>query len=239
MERGNGNTVLLTVIGVATLLVALVGATFAYFTASITTDTNNVEVTTSTLANLVMTQEKENPTLAAIYPGYVGYDVVQVAASGNTGNKANYDLSFAATVPTEFGSDIKYSVCKVTNTTTPKESTIYAASATDTKIGYVEGSLLAERVGNESHYSITGSSVALPTDENCVAVGTANSALTSSTTITLASNKQLVVADTNATVYDIYYIIYQYTNNTSATQSAQGLTFTLTPTFTVRNGAAS
>ncbi len=36
-ERGNnnGNTVLLTVIGVATLLVALVGATFAYFSASI------------------------------------------------------------------------------------------------------------------------------------------------------------------------------------------------------------
>lgn len=37
-EKGNnnGNTILLTVIGVATLLVALVGATFAYFSASIT-----------------------------------------------------------------------------------------------------------------------------------------------------------------------------------------------------------
>lgn len=35
MEGRNGNTVLLTVIGVATLLVALVGATFAYFTATV------------------------------------------------------------------------------------------------------------------------------------------------------------------------------------------------------------
>ncbi len=34
-SRNNGNTILLTVIGIATLLVALVGATFAYFTASI------------------------------------------------------------------------------------------------------------------------------------------------------------------------------------------------------------
>ena len=34
-ETKKGNTVLLTVIAVATLLVAVVGATFAYFTASV------------------------------------------------------------------------------------------------------------------------------------------------------------------------------------------------------------
>jgi len=50
----NGNTVLLTVIGVATLLVALVGATFAYFTANITTtNQQTVSVSTKTVAALV------------------------------------------------------------------------------------------------------------------------------------------------------------------------------------------
>lgn len=43
-QKKNGNTVLLTVIGVATLLVALVGATFAYFTAT-ASNTNNQSVT--------------------------------------------------------------------------------------------------------------------------------------------------------------------------------------------------
>lgn len=33
MNEGKGNTVLLTIIGIATLLVAVIGATFAYFTA--------------------------------------------------------------------------------------------------------------------------------------------------------------------------------------------------------------
>lgn len=36
MNEGKGNTVLLTIIGIATLLIAVVGATFAYFTAVLT-----------------------------------------------------------------------------------------------------------------------------------------------------------------------------------------------------------
>ena len=46
------NTILLTVIAVATLLVAVVGATFAYFTAQGGTGTSaNVTVTTGTAAS--------------------------------------------------------------------------------------------------------------------------------------------------------------------------------------------
>ncbi len=36
MNEGKGNTVLLTIIGIATLLIAVIGATFAYFTAILT-----------------------------------------------------------------------------------------------------------------------------------------------------------------------------------------------------------
>ena len=53
MERNNGNTILLTVIGIATLLVALVGATFAYFTASINNENSqSVSVTSATPVGL-------------------------------------------------------------------------------------------------------------------------------------------------------------------------------------------
>lgn len=52
-SRGNGNTVLLTVVGVATLLVALVGATFAYFSATVSNDAaQSISVYTASPASL-------------------------------------------------------------------------------------------------------------------------------------------------------------------------------------------
>lgn len=52
----NGNKVLLMVIGVATLLVALVGATFAYFSASVVNQgSESMLVTTAVVSNLTMT----------------------------------------------------------------------------------------------------------------------------------------------------------------------------------------
>lgn len=45
MNEGKGNTVLLTIIGIATLLIAVIGATFAYFTAILTGAETNTTVT--------------------------------------------------------------------------------------------------------------------------------------------------------------------------------------------------
>ncbi len=66
MDGQNNNnrkhTILLTVIGVATLLVAIVGATFAYFTASVSgnASNDNVSVTTSTYGLTVAYQDGSN-----------------------------------------------------------------------------------------------------------------------------------------------------------------------------------
>ena len=45
MNEGRNNTILLTVIGIATLLVVLVGATFAFFTARLTNGNQTSVVT--------------------------------------------------------------------------------------------------------------------------------------------------------------------------------------------------
>ena len=58
MERKN--TVLLTVIAIATLLVAVVGATFAYFTASNSVNTNSTGDT-----SIKATQELVGATLTS------------------------------------------------------------------------------------------------------------------------------------------------------------------------------
>ena len=45
MNEGKGNTVLLTIIGIATLLIAVIGATFAYFTAILSGKETNTTFT--------------------------------------------------------------------------------------------------------------------------------------------------------------------------------------------------
>lgn len=63
------NTVLLSVIGVATLLVALVGATFAYFSATVTNNSQqSVSIATASVANLEYKQTKAI-TLVNAKPG--------------------------------------------------------------------------------------------------------------------------------------------------------------------------
>lgn len=227
-ERKSGNTVLLTVIGVATLLVALVGATFAYFTATVSQDTasGTVNVTTSTLAGLEMTSYKQDAKVSnAVYPGWAGYQAVQVKATGNNGDKANYNLSLTATVPAAFDDDIVYSICTVPNGTTA----IATGNALDTTLGYSAGTVAKdETTPGEIHYSITGATATLPSS-GCTAIGTANSALNAGS-ITLATNKEITVG--NSATYDIYYIVYKYTN-TNSEQDAQGQTFNVEPVFTI------
>ncbi len=94
-EKGNGNTVLLTVIGVATLLVALVGATFAYFSAQITsTAKESIYITTATPVGLsyVGTELK----LENIIPGQSESGTFKVTnptpGTGETGVVQTYDL---------------------------------------------------------------------------------------------------------------------------------------------------
>ena len=103
MERKN--TMLLTVIAVATLLVAVVGATFAYFTATskgensteikVTTDSLNSTTSTATGINMTITLEQ----MKEVNKGQVYSDaaVLTMASSVGTGGgtyACTYDLTY-------------------------------------------------------------------------------------------------------------------------------------------------
>lgn len=66
-DNRNGQTIFLSVIGIATLLVAIIGATFAYFTTQMNGDAQNVNATTGTLGKVDFTAEAIN--LEKILPG--------------------------------------------------------------------------------------------------------------------------------------------------------------------------
>ena len=110
--------VLLTVIAVATLLVAVVGATFAYFTATSTTSGNEktTSATTAQLATLSWTAD-ETGRSPQVYPGFKAFQAYTLAAGG-TGS-ARYQLKLTANVDPAFKSgDVTYSIYKATSEVT-------------------------------------------------------------------------------------------------------------------------
>lgn len=64
MENNNGKGIFYGVIGIATLIVAIVGATFAYFTATVQSDEGAINVTSYSGFNISLSMNKIAPSLA-------------------------------------------------------------------------------------------------------------------------------------------------------------------------------
>lgn len=70
MERNNGQTIFLSVIGIATLLVAIIGATFAYFATSMSGNAADVSVTTGTVGSVSFTAQGFDASSDTVLPGW-------------------------------------------------------------------------------------------------------------------------------------------------------------------------
>ncbi len=68
MGENKGQTIFLSVIGIATLLVAIIGATFAYFTTSMTGPEGKVNATTAKIGASTFTADSVDAT--AVLPGW-------------------------------------------------------------------------------------------------------------------------------------------------------------------------
>ncbi len=121
--ENKSNKVLLTVIGAATLLVALVGATFAYFSAQSTTTTKTVTTGSSSITLTASDNSVENikPTTFSKEAADDGSntDIVKItlSVSGSTTTSGTYDIAMNEPTITlqddKTGgnvSDIKYAV---------------------------------------------------------------------------------------------------------------------------------
>ena len=100
MEKGKKNAILLTVIGIATLLVAIVGATFAYFSAQTTysSDANSVMVIQSASGGTSQFSGGDNIVVTDIYP-VDNHDWVQKTVNISYNNStAASDYSYTLTL---------------------------------------------------------------------------------------------------------------------------------------------
>ena len=98
MNDNKGQTIFLSVIGIATLLVAIIGATFAYFTTQMTGDSANINTTTGTVGaatftaeGISETDENDDPTAdSKILPGWTSGDKTVTATLGTS----DYDVDY-------------------------------------------------------------------------------------------------------------------------------------------------
>lgn len=197
------NTILLTVIAIATLLVAVVGATFAYFTATVTTE--NSENNTTTVKTYALAAAKMNMgslvSSDGAYPGFKTVKSVTVTGSCPEGQTScenvNAVITVTPTIASEFGSDVTWSLYKSNDT---------AISCTS--------SLVTNGGKYYDNATCTGTDGLTPVITGSTAAKTTN--------VTVSK-------DTN----DTYYLVVEYANNETADQNTQqGKSFSVAIDFT-------
>ena len=161
------NTILLTVIAVATLLVAVVGATFAYFTATAKPSGNGdtSEATTATMASVKLTASVAGNSENTVYPGTKNYAGMHVKATKEGTGSANDDYTITYTVKgsVTLGSEftagtVEYTLYRVD--TTPVNNVVTCPGPTETATAtgtqYTETCTLASQLGEDQKIA-TGS----------------------------------------------------------------------------------
>ncbi len=108
------NVIFLSVIAVATLLTAVIGTTFAYFTANITTSNagnSNTKVTTKVIAGAVMDMGSKIEA-TGVYPGYKTVKPITVTGSGVADSQpANATITITPSLGA-FASDVTWKLYK-------------------------------------------------------------------------------------------------------------------------------
>lgn len=92
-DNQTANTVMLTVIGVATLLIALIGATFAYFSATVSNNSNE-SVNITTAAPVALVYSGSTLALTNALPGNTNTNTFTVLNPSASPSAQTYDLKF-------------------------------------------------------------------------------------------------------------------------------------------------
>ena len=194
----------LTIIGV--LLVATIGATFAYFASNSQNDNAGINAETEELGSILLDGTKVF-TSYDLLPGQMGVQEFTIEKNSDTGNGI-YEIDLEATVPEEFRSDIEILLYKTTDPTT-----------NNVTVNVADPTLEDEMIYQEDSLNITGT-------PELVYQGT----LTENPQIIL----EQADFDVSTLAKTTYYLVYHYKNNGNQ-DDQQGKTFTGTITVRLIN----
>ena len=218
------NTILLTVIAVATLLVAVVGATFAYFTASTagSGDNSTGTVNTATVGNVTLALGDQTNDTVMDYPGGKAVVALSVTPTKGGSDTNNYNVTYnvTGTIDTTAlnGSDseITYTLYRVSSTT--------AASISDP----VQSCSLVQDTTTElgkTHYYYEDCAI----DKNITGGTVVDSGtITNHASATQVRTDALENSTTGTTYY--YYLVVEYANEEAPQNEDKGKAITITLT---------
>ena len=210
------NTILLTVIAIATLLVAVVGATFAYFTASVTTTNENPTTTVNTkkMASATMKVSGDVDPKEA-YPGFKMVRTIDVDGAGSAGDVGiQARITITPTIDASFGDTIKYAIYKVSNDDGTTKKTPVTCGTPEYKTmpkTVTEGETTKDIT---AHYMDTTCDVPSGVE---VMTGKSGS-FSNGTSVTID-------VDIEYNTHDTYYVYVEYENKDEAQNSQSGKTF--------------
>ena len=213
------NTILLTVIAVATLLVAVVGATFAYFTATTTPSGagEEAEVTTNTVGDVDLTMSATTTTNSLQYPG--GFLVAGAKVTAKHDGSSPYNVTYTLN-----GSVDATNIAAATTL----NWTLYEVTAPVSDPLGSSCQLQETKVGEETRYYYTGCTVSESltgvSDANKIDEGTVVGGQTA--TIEKTGEKLQSAADPGTDTY--YYLVVEYPNMEASQDADQGKTITAT-----------
>ena len=198
------NVIFLSVIAVATLLTAVIGTTFAYFTANFTVSNKEnatSTVNTKTLVGTTVTLGAPIKPTETVYPGFKGVQEVTVEGTKTGEVAGKVTLTVTPTIATEFGTDIEWALYESTTKIT------CADPVTNTT---------ADAAGNKVYQTT-----------ECTDVSSATPVMEANT----ASAAKKYTVTVNAGETHKFYLVAEYKNSTTAAQnSAQGKSFGFTVT---------
>ncbi len=206
------NTILLTVIAVATLLVAVVGATFAYFTAtSAPNDPSNAsaDATTANIASVNVTSSA-NQKAYLEYPGGIavlgaGVQIKKDAASAGSTSTVAYNVNLTYT--NETATNLQYTIYRAEKN---NEDSIALADLD------ALCSLSVSNVGGEDQYSYTCTKNAAALAANYgTKVGETGTLTAGQTSQEISVKAESFDLDSEAAINNsyYYYVVVEYPNS--------------------------
>lgn len=137
------HTVLLTVVAIATLLITVVGTTFAYFAATITGNDTAQEITISSQNITLAFEDGEFVNNTNIVPGWTGSKTITITNNGAANTPLKYAINWTA-ITNSFSSDDQQNYLKYTVT---GESQKIAGGAGDSAAATIEGEQTLPYIG--------------------------------------------------------------------------------------------
>lgn len=141
MAENKGQTIFLSVIGIATLLVAIIGATFAFFSTTMINGTNEITVGTALVSNVTLSNSMTG--ISDILPGYESSAfTIEAVADINSGSTVTIPYTCVIKQSNAALVDLQYYVTAGTGQASSHNQTWTGITTTDAV--FLTGTLTAD-----------------------------------------------------------------------------------------------